>query len=489
MNLDITNFQHQLSELNEKQQKKQKDIKLAFDLFQNLVKQVQSLKLPKKNQQSTQNKKQSQNKIKIENQKQVYQEKNLFKRYLSQIVFRNIMLFLTTQDIKQLRLTSYFTNYLIETNLEFIFYKKIQRTIYLESLNIMNFQQPEIPGLKNIQKSLKKLISQNGQIHKIPQQLLSYFAIIIDLSESSKGLVSKRNTYFSKFDILSSTYQFLQYQSLNWYGLYEKDKRALKILISKNYKRKELINGKEYDDLKKYMQNLFDFLSRPDYKIICEAYNKDQLIQQTSIQQRFIKNLLIKIKQKQNYLSKISSLGNLFFKITLSYCSMKDIINSRFVCNKFNQEFKQNSSYHYQISYSRIQKQINVIQTNFNLNLTQDEFLYKTQEQFSLMELFYSIQQNDSIKNNITTKDLLQINSENIAEFIFKSPIQNELYLKCQELIIERLGMDILVEKNYEIFLKRLIKVKECLSDYYIQLPNLQKQLLNIENNFNFHEF
>ncbi|CAD8091782.1 unnamed protein product [Paramecium primaurelia] len=486
MNSDIISLQYQLQELREKQQKTQEQLKMAFDQFNDVVQQLQVLQLPKQNLKVKVNVneiKQKQN-TKILKQIKVYKEKNLFKRFVSQIVFRNIMQFLSTQDIKQLRLVSVFTNYLIETNIEYLLYYKIQRTKYIESLNIRNFQEPKIPNLRNVCNSLKKLMYQRGKINKIPNQLLSYLTLIIDLNTLVKSQNNKRNEFLSKYDILQIVTNQIQNYPLNWYGFIEKDKRMIKNISSIKFTKNNLIDSKEYDNLKEYIKNLFEFSTSSNYKEICDAHNKDQILIKIQKQTKCLNQLLLKMKAKQNYINKISDLGNLFFKSILSYCQLQDIMNSRFVCQKFNQEFQQNANFHFQIQAFRIQKQINLIQTNFNLSQSQDEFLQVNKDQHSLMELFYCIQKQNKLQNNINMKDFLQINSQNISDIIFKSQIENDLYLRSREQVRECLGIDILVESNYNTFQMKLEKSKECLINYYIKLPQLQKKLINLENHY-----
>ncbi|CAD8203183.1 unnamed protein product [Paramecium pentaurelia] len=435
---------------------------------------------------------------KLKKQQKLLKEKNLFTRFVFKIVFRNIMKFLTTQDIKQLRLVSIYTNHLIETNLEFLFYHKISRMKYIQTLNIRDFQLPVIPNLIHVQKPLRNLLSQGGCLNLIPDQLLSSLTLLADLYTVSKPQGDKKNQYQTKYDILQIVNICLQKQPFNWYALNEKEirlikkhifienqRRIKKINISTKINQNKQINFRDFNVLIKYVKNLCEFSTRPDYKVICDAYKRDKIILTIQKQQRFLNNLLIKIKSKQSQLEKISNLGNLFFKVILSYCSIEDIMNTRYICKKFNQEFQNNANFHYQIQVFRIEKQINSIQNNFNLSLTQNEFLYKTKEQKnSLMELFYCIQNQDTLKKKINTKDFLQINSQKITDAIYKSKIDNELYQKSKNLIRLRLGMDVLVERNAPNFFAKLEKVKELLSEYYVKVPQLQKKLQGILNHY-----
>ncbi|CAK93988.1 unnamed protein product (macronuclear) [Paramecium tetraurelia] len=485
MNSNKISLLNHFEELKQSQQKQQEQIKFAFDTFNQLVQQFQTLQLPKQNLKVLVQENQQRSTIKKEKPKKVYKEKNLFKRFVTQIVFRNIMQFLSIQDIKQLRLVSFFTNYLIETNIEFLLYHKIQRTKYLESLNIGDYQLPIIPSLRSVYISLRKLISQKGNLNKIPQQLLSYLTLLIDLNTAAKSQNSKRNEYLSKYDIIQAVNQQLLYYPLNWFNFFEKERRIIKNVAAMQFCKKCRIEQNQYDDLKKYIKNLIDFSTSSNYKVICDAQNKDQIMATISKYLRFLNKLLIKIKAKQNQLKKISNLGNVFFQTVYTYCSLQDIIKGRFVCQKFNQELKQHAIFHFQIQGFRIQKQINLIQTNFNLSQSQDEFLYKNKEQPSLMELFYCIQQECKLQNNINMRDFLQINSQQISEIIFKSQGDNELHSRSREQVKECLGIDILVESNYDVFQLKLQRVKECLMEYYVKLPQLQKTLLNLENHQN----
>ncbi|CAD8203651.1 unnamed protein product [Paramecium octaurelia] len=464
-------------ELRQKQQTTLKQTRTAFNAYQNLFYSFQNLKLPKSNLKDNVNQKYHKQKFKLEKYVKTQKIKNLFERFVSQIVFRNIMVFLSTQDIMQLRLVSIFTNHLIEANIEFLFYIKIQRQNYVKSLNIQDFQQPVIPSLNNILKQLRKWMSQNGSIPQIPSQLLSQLTLLADLYTESKSQGQKQKQYITKYDILQTVITCLQYQPLNWYGILEKQRRLIRNYMSKNRYQNNQVNSKEFLALAKYIKNLFDFTTQRDYKVICDAYNKDKIVLNLQQQQQFLYNLLTKQRSKSNQLEKISKLGTLFFKVILSYCSLEDIQNSRYVCKKFNQEFEQNSNFYYQIQVQRVQQQIKTIENNFNLCSKQDELLSKTKEQNSLMELFYCIQNQVKLVNNIRTQDFLCINSQEIADAIFKSEIDHEIYSRSRDYIRSKLGMDLLVESNYKTFLMKLEKLKECLMDYYFKLPQLQKKL------------
>ncbi|CAD8201786.1 unnamed protein product [Paramecium octaurelia] len=483
MNSNKICLQNQFEELKQSQKKQQEQIKFAFDTFNQLVSSFQTLQSPKQSLKVIVEEKQERHTIKKEKpKKKVYKEKNLFKRFVTQIVFRNIMQFLSIQDIKYLRLVSVFTNYLIETNTEFLLYHKIQRTKYIESLNIRDYQLPTIPSLRSVHVSLRKLISQNGNLNKISQQLLSYLTLLVDLNTAAKSQSGKRNEYVSKYDIIQAATSQIQNQPLNWFNFVEKERRIIKNMTTMQFNKKNKIEQNQYDDLKKYIQNLIDFSTSSNYKVICDAHNKDQIIVTISKYSRFLKKLLIKIKAKQNQLHRISNLGNVFFQTVYTYCSLQDIIKGRLVCKKFNQELKQYANYHFQIQGLRIQKQINLIQTNFNLSQSQDEFLYKNKEQPSLMELFYCIQQECKLQHNINMREFLQINSQQISDIIFKSQSDKELHSRSREQVKECLGIDIQVESNYYAFLSKLENVKECLTEYYVKLPQLQNKLLNLEN-------
>lgn len=49
----------------------------------------------------------------------------------------------------------------------------------------------------------------------------------------------------------------------------------IKNIINTKFSKNNVIEWKEYDNLKLYIKNLFDFTSSSNYKLICDAYNKD----------------------------------------------------------------------------------------------------------------------------------------------------------------------------------------------------------------------
>ncbi|CAK60065.1 unnamed protein product (macronuclear) [Paramecium tetraurelia] len=470
MSQDNIFLKHSQQGLRQKQQITQKQTRTAFNAYQNLFYSFQNLTLPKSNLKDNLNKKQPQPKFKLEKYVKTQKQQNLFGRFVSQIVFRNIMVFLSTQDLMQLRLVSILTNHLIEANIEFLYYIKIQRQNYVKSLNIQDFQQPVIPSLNNILKQLRKLMSINGSISQIPSQQISQFTLLADLYMATKSQEQKQKQYVTKYDILQ-TVICLQYQPLDWYGLLEKERRLIRNYMSKNRNQKNYINSKENIALTKYIKNLYDFTTQSDYKLICDAYNKEKIVLNLQQQQIFLHNLLTKQRSKLNQLENISNLGTLFFKGILSYCSLKDIQNTRYVCKKFNQEFEQNSNFYYHIQVQRVQKQIKTIENNFNLCSKQDELLSKTKEQNSLMELFYCIQNQVKLENNIRTQDFLCINSQEIVDAIFKSEIDHEIYSRTRE------NGSFSGKQLQNPFHEIRDSLTECLMDYYFKLPQLQKKL------------